>query len=380
MKTTFFPDMINVVMKPLLMVLVSILLVAVVSAQVIREPEGASLPGYVEVYDVSPGRSMDDYYQPADDDLPIIMLTGYWPPTNEMIRRFSADPDHNPDGWVGDNWEGRGYNVYAYFPEFPGGLGQGEGNFKVDYQDTSADWWYYVGELEPIAIICFGRAFNNHKWELEGGARNQQMNNWIDDYTAPFKPNFGLPIVEEPPDFDRFSTLPIQETMDALTAAGILVEPITSTLDSSAFLCNFIGYHACWYHDLHADPMDPAWNISAGHIHVGYAMSLDTAIWATEITLRSLTDHLDGVICINDGDVNNDGYLTAADAQTAFGIALGSHAPTPLEECAADCNGDGFVTAADAQTIFMGALGQPDCIDPLRKTYRVYPKNSSLYL
>ena len=50
-----------------------------------------------------------------------ILLTGYWPPSNEMLRKFSNNPTQNPAGWQGQNWEGRGYNIYAYFPEFPGG-------------------------------------------------------------------------------------------------------------------------------------------------------------------------------------------------------------------------------------------------------------------
>ena len=64
-----------------------------------------------------------------------IMLTGYWPPSNEMLRKFSTDPNQNPGGWQGENWEGRGYNIYAYFPEFPGGTGsnpKGEGDLEVD--------------------------------------------------------------------------------------------------------------------------------------------------------------------------------------------------------------------------------------------------------
>lgn len=338
-------------------------LVPRMGAQVVREPEGAPLPEYARVYSASPERSMDNFYEPVDDDLPVVMLTGYWPPTNEMTRRFSADPEHNPEGWLGDNWEGRGYNIYAFFPEFPGGLGQGEGDFEVDYQDTNEDWWYYTEQLHPIANICFGRAFNNTAWELEGGARNQGINNWIDDYSVPYQPAMGMPIMSEPTGFDRNSTLPAQAIIDALNAAGVPVNAFSSAVDSSAFLCNFIGYHVNWYHDLHSDPQDPHWNIAAGHIHVGYAMTEATAIWATEVTLRALTDHLDGSLCINDGDVNGDDYLTAADAQMAFFIALGSHSPTPNEACSADCNGDNSVTAADAQSIFMGALGQPECMD-----------------
>ena len=343
-----------------------LVMTAGVSAQVVREPEGAPLPDYARVYPAPPDRSMDGFYPATDDDLPI-MLTGYGPPTNEMIRLFSADPEHNPDGWIGDNWEGRGYNIYAFFPEFPGGLGQGVGDFEVDYQDTSADWWYYTAELEPMAIICFGRAFNNTAWELEGGARNHEMNSWINDYMAPYKPTIDLPIVGEPVNFDRYSTLPIQNTIDALNQAGVPVNAFTSDVDTSAFLCNFIGYHVNWYHDLHSDPADPAWNIAGGHIHVGYASELATVIQATEITIRTLIDQMDSVRCVDHhhGDVNFDGMLTATDAQTAFLIALGSHSPTGVEACAADCNGDGEVTAADAQSIFMGALGQPECVDPV---------------
>lgn len=45
-----------------------------------------------------------------------ILLTGYWPPTNEMLRDWSTNPAQNPNGWAGGNWEGLGYDVYSYFP------------------------------------------------------------------------------------------------------------------------------------------------------------------------------------------------------------------------------------------------------------------------
>ncbi|HPQ40344.1 MAG TPA: C25 family cysteine peptidase, partial [bacterium] len=69
--------------------------------------------------------------------------------------------------------------------------------------------------------------------------------------------------------------------------------------------------------------------------------------------------------CINDGDVTQDGEITAGDAQMAFLIALGSYSPSFEEECAADCNGNGEVTAGDAQAIFMTALGTTSCVDTL---------------
>jgi hypothetical protein len=69
--------------------------------------------------------------------------------------------------------------------------------------------------------------------------------------------------------------------------------------------------------------------------------------------------------CINHGDTNLDGLITAADAQLAFYIVLGLYSPAYQEECAADCNGDDTVTAADAQAIFLTVLGLGACADPL---------------
>ncbi|MBN1879754.1 dockerin type I repeat-containing protein [bacterium] len=69
--------------------------------------------------------------------------------------------------------------------------------------------------------------------------------------------------------------------------------------------------------------------------------------------------------CLNHGDVNFDGALSAADAQLAFFIVLGYYTPTTLEYCAADCTGDGTVTAGDAQAIFLAVIGLGTCADPL---------------
>lgn len=70
-----------------------------------------------------------------------------------------------------------------------------------------------------------------------------------------------------------------------------------------------------------------------------------------------------GDSCVNDGDTNQDGDITAGDAQLAFNIVLGSYSPTYEEACAADCNGDDTVTAADAQAIFLKVLGSGSCAD-----------------
>ncbi|HPQ40060.1 MAG TPA: dockerin type I repeat-containing protein [bacterium] len=69
--------------------------------------------------------------------------------------------------------------------------------------------------------------------------------------------------------------------------------------------------------------------------------------------------------CIHDGDANQDGSVTAGDAQLAFYMVLGLYIPSFEEACAADCNGDEEITSGDAQQIFMKALGTGACIDDL---------------
>lgn len=69
--------------------------------------------------------------------------------------------------------------------------------------------------------------------------------------------------------------------------------------------------------------------------------------------------------CYHDGDVNQDNQLSAADAQLAFYISLGSYQPSFVEFCSADCNASGNITAGDAQSIFIAALGSGSCVDPI---------------
>jgi exo-beta-1,3-glucanase (GH17 family) len=60
--------------------------------------------------------------------------------------------------------------------------------------------------------------------------------------------------------------------------------------------------------------------------------------------------------CSNDGDVNEDGKLTAKDALLAFEYVLGKITLTSCQQSHADANGNGKVTAADALCIFKAVL------------------------
>ncbi len=301
--------------------------------------------------------------------LPHILLTGYWPPTNEMLRQFSQDIEQNPNGWAGENWEARGYNVFAFFPEFPGGTGEnpkGDGDFEVDYQDTSNDWWSLVETIRPIAIVTFSRANTTNGWELEGGNRNYSSTvwpYWSNDYLDPKKPTPELPSYDDPPGTERFSTQPIDEIIAAVTASGANVDPFSTAIDNGRFLSNYIGYHGNWYRDLHADRADPYWTIAAGHIHVGRSTALPDAVLATEVTVRTLIDYLDARLARVE-DQDGDGDVDLDDFSRLGNCVAGPGESIPPDNCStayfgiADLDGDGDVDLDDVfrfQRSFQGS-------------------------
>jgi hypothetical protein len=218
-----------------------------------------------------------------------IMITGYWPPTNNILRRFSNNPAQNPGGWIGQNWEGRGYNIYAFFPEFPGQSGpewgRGEGDFEVDYQDTSADWWRITGEVRPVSIMTLSRGSDNVSWEVE--SRNRNRSTWTRDYQQPFLPDQSPPDPTLAPNAYRTSSLPMQDIVDAVRGElGINAYIDRSAAAGGTFLSEYIGYHGLWYQSIHGQASDPSWCVAAGHIHVGIQTPEETARRAMEISLR----------------------------------------------------------------------------------------------
>lgn len=227
-----------------------------------------------------------------------IMLTGYWPPTNEMVRIFSNDPVKNPSGWQGGNWEGSGYDVYSFFPEFNNFPTDriGTGDFEVDYQDTSEDFWRITEMLRPVAIITFSRTDANPlRWEIEWRQRN--LLTWIDDYRAPFQPTPAPPDSSVPAGTIRYSSLPMEDIAAAVQEIG--VRPLIDTTSfGGGFLSEFMAYHGVWYHDLHSDVNDPFRNVAAGHIHVGGNLNANQTRLAVEATLRTVINHVDSVLAV----------------------------------------------------------------------------------
>ena len=214
---------------------------------------------------------------------PVVMLTGYWPPTSEMIHRFSNNPELNPDGWIGENWEGRGYDVYAFFPAFDVTTRE----FEVDYQATWTDFWARVDEYHPEIIISFGAGAG--PWEIETRAKN--LSNWMPDEVLPYYPTPNPPDSTLAVNEYRYATLPLVNIMNAINEQTNINAWIDSNGDPGNFLCNYIAYLGMWYQNMHADANDEYFCRGAGFIHLDGNIPVNAATEAAEITLRTTLEY-----------------------------------------------------------------------------------------
>lgn len=248
-----------------------------------------------------------------------VVLMGYWPPTNEMLRPWSQHPEQNPDGWVGENWGGYGYDVYSFFPEFPpdgdptndeigddGAVGSPDFDLRVDYQATSADFWRIVGEMQPVILVTTSRG-GEIGWEieaLEGGHGQMNPGDASMDWTSDKYGDVFFPTEDtiEAASWDAISTyrqgntLPSQLPLDDIFAAtdALGVTDVVIAQDTSGnFLSGFLGLHGVYYN------LQNPHNVAAGHIHVGFGLPVESASMLIEATLHAvLTAHpSDGVDC-----------------------------------------------------------------------------------
>lgn len=294
-----------------------------------------SIPPYIR----NPKSTRDD---------PVILLTGYWPPTNEAVRPFSQNPILNPEGWIGEDWEGFGFDIVSYFPTFfpPDceSCGQGSGDLEVDYQDTSEDWWNIVDSLNPISIITFSRGYINYSWELEFKYYNWQ--NWIDDFTPPYQPTPSPPDQNSPPNHMRFSSLPMNEIVDAVNASDLgLNSYIDYAGGAGQYLSEFKGFHGVWYKDLmEYEEQTPCY--LAGHVHVGGMIDWDTAHEAVLITVRETIQYIQENI-LSPGDVNQDGSINSLDINMVISHLNGTTELTENQFYYADMDEDSNITIHD---------------------------------
>ena len=108
-----------------------------------------------------------------------------------MIRDFSQDLSLNPDGWIGDNWENKGYDIVSYFPEFT--------NLQivtivVKVLEICKLIIKILRKISGQLLRCTNQslllrlvvAFIDYSWELEYNYYNRL--NWISDYYPPYLP------------------------------------------------------------------------------------------------------------------------------------------------------------------------------------------------
>ena len=317
------------------------------------EPHSLSLNGNFIIESIEPIVKYP-YYQ---DDInyifyknrerPILMVTGYWPPTNEMLRHFSQNTDLNPSGWQGENWRDLGFDVISFFPEFNppdcNNCGQGYGDFEVDYQDTSGDFWTIVNEVKPTGIITFSRGYNNNSWELESNVYNHPT--WIADYSAPVYPTPTPPDDSVFPGHNRGSGLPLNTLEEILDNSDIDINCyIDVNGDAGRFLSEFMGYHGMWYHQDNIDSDSPC--LSGGHIHVGGQLSTRVAKDAAELTIETVIVYLNSIM-INIGDINNDSLINIQDVIILVNLILSGEIPSDDIFVLADVNEDDILNIQD---------------------------------
>ena len=223
----------------------------------------------------------------VEAEVPKVMLTGYWNPTGQMIAEFCTDSFLNPDGWQGANWEGMGVDVYSFFPE-PGTY---TGWLEVDYQDTWEDFWHLTDSLHPIAILSFGAA-RPATWEIEYNARN--LYTWYPDYKSPNYPTPRPPDSTVQTNFERQSTLPVQDIADEVNSQTSVNAYIDWNGNPESFLCEYIAYLGMWYKAQHDSVNDPYHCQMAGFIHAGdsaisYTQAKEAAIVSIREVIKALT-------------------------------------------------------------------------------------------
>ena len=301
----------------------------------------------IEDYKENINQSYNSKIYSRERENPVILITGYWPPTNEMIRDFSQSFDLNPSGWIGDNWENRGYDIVSFFPEFDDpdctSCGQGYGNLEVDYQDTSEDFWRIIEEVKPSGIITFSRGFNNNSWELENNVYNWV--NWYADYTSPLYPTPSPPDDSYADNGNRGTALPITLIEEALDNSDIPVNCyVDQNGDAGRFLSEFMGYHGMWYHQSSIDTDTPC--LLGGHIHVGGQLSVRVATDAAELTIETVIEYLDNILIIP-GDINDDETINIQDVIQLINYILEDVDPNQDWLNLADINEDGNINIQD---------------------------------
>jgi hypothetical protein len=236
-----------------------------------------------------------------------------------MLRPWSTDATKNPGRWIGEDWGGYGYDVHAFFPEFPpdgdpsnddigspGAVGSPDFDLRVDYQATSSDFWRIVDTYQPSILITTSRG-GDIGWEVEAleGGHGQDNDggpeqDWASDAHGmdpwPTQATIEARSWDAISEYRQGNTLPSQLPMKAIVTAtsalaltGVQIDQNTS----GNFLSGFLGLHGVFYNSITPH------NVAAGHIHVGFALPKEHASKLIEATLQTVIEQhpADSVDC-----------------------------------------------------------------------------------
>lgn len=206
-----------------------------------------------------------------------VVLTGYWPPSNQMLAEFSTDKQLNPAGWKGKNWRGLGYDVYSFFP-------------KLDYQGTRADFALTTQAYKPIAIICYGTTTQG-TWEIEQNATVNPQ--WNTELCQPPLPDINELRQMFPANVSARMSLPAHDIAKAVNAAPLgIAARVNADGDAGTFLCNYIALLAVAYQKQHNTPNALDYCAVAGFIHIGAHVSVTQARAAQRVVLATVLRYI----------------------------------------------------------------------------------------
>lgn len=257
-----------------------------------------------------------------------ILLVGYWPPTNLMLKQFSRSPRQNGGTYAGKNWKGLGYNIIAVFPDFDEGdvfeynhVGPeypvGSGFFKVDYQDTYRDFVWCTEYYKPCAIISFSRMGDWEEIVLEPG--HMVCEEWSSDKRFPTQPSkkwstrpskrfSALSNNRIPYSSNHFlglgragtylqGSLPRDKIVEAATKRGeldgIRIHAAGTLETTGDFLSNYIGALGAKYKKDHGYAEQGYQCRASGHVHVGGGTPVEKVKIFSEVAICETIKHID---------------------------------------------------------------------------------------
>ena len=242
-----------------------------------------------------------------------VVLTGYWPNTNEMLREWSPNAAQRTGPWRGANWRQHGFDVYAFFPEFKpdgnpmndpfgsdGWVGSADSDLKVDYQATSADFWRLMDHYQPQILITTSRG-GKIGWEIEAleGGHAGDGPTAAADWLADKHGDISLPTQAsiEPRSWQAISQyregrtvpsqLPVASILEATAHLGVATVAVDESGTSGNYLSGFIALHGLYYNLTNPN------NLAAGHIHVGIDVSATDAQSLMQATLDAVLSEYD---------------------------------------------------------------------------------------